>query len=294
MWKPLRQNPLGVGGVVVGILGILSSYYFYQLSVSARQPVLAFDPHRTVLIEAENVRETDIALTRPDGSLVREDVNSLRLFLWNEGKLAIRPSHVLMPIGVSFADPSVEILDVRLLSTSRREIVRPRASVRPTQDSGPTVEFRFDILDYQDGMSYQVLFAGPTDAEVLVNGAVEGAERVVSNAEMANGFWWQFVRNGIVSLARIGLFVLVLVVAFEGPGYVKRIRQRSAAPANTSEKVKYVASSILLFLAYSVTALVVSLLVIAWLVVPAVDRASSAREREASTVLDQVPRSIMP
>ena len=53
---------------------------------------------------------------------VKGNVSSVRFFFWNEGKAAIRSHHVLKDLKISFADPAVEILDLKVLRVSRPDI----------------------------------------------------------------------------------------------------------------------------------------------------------------------------
>jgi hypothetical protein len=172
--------------VISLVLGLGTSYYFYRLSVAEREPVFISDPNRTLLVELNTIKDSPIRVTRPDGLLIQSDITSLRFYFWNAGRASIKKEHILQPIVISLSEPSVEILDVKLLKVSRQEIVLP--VLQPAKDSPlRSLALEFAILEEGDGLAAQIIYAGPPQAEVRISGTIEGVRQIATNQDVAQG-----------------------------------------------------------------------------------------------------------
>src|SRR6266516_4578077 len=98
-------------GLLIGAVSVSVAYYFYQQSRAERAPVFVIDPNRVEILSAERAADAPIRVLRRDGSPVRGDINTVRFYVWNAGKLPIKsPDNVLDTIRISL-DSGSEILD---------------------------------------------------------------------------------------------------------------------------------------------------------------------------------------
>jgi len=57
--KYLKQIS-GVIGIVIGILGICLSIYFYKKSIEKPEPILITDPSKTLIVNSEHFSDTTL------------------------------------------------------------------------------------------------------------------------------------------------------------------------------------------------------------------------------------------
>jgi len=201
-WLALVGLGLGVVGIVVGIA---VSYYFYLESRTEREPVFLVDPARTPIVRAAQVSTAPIRITRQDGKSLKGDLNAVKFYLWNDGRLSIRPEHVLKPIVISLTDPAAEILDARFLNVSRD--VTGLELIRRANSPGQ-LEVRFTILDRNDGGVALVLYEGPPDAPLKITGAIEGVQRIQTELSIARRYWREIQIVGVCILMFIVIEIL--------------------------------------------------------------------------------------
>lgn len=92
----LRRNWLGVLGLVVGVLGIALSYFFYLLSQQNREPVLIEMSNISIFSSPEGVVSDKFAVvTKPDFNEITNNVYVSELALWNRGRESIKKENIL-------------------------------------------------------------------------------------------------------------------------------------------------------------------------------------------------------
>lgn len=178
----LVRNWLGVLGLAVGIGGIVLSIYFFYGSIAEREPVFLIDPVKTTIVDSKLFQRTSLKVSKSDNTPVNADVSSLRFYFWNRGKLAIKPDNVLQPLILSLTDQNGEILDYKLLQTSRPDIVQ--ADIVPdASDRARNLRLNFKILEKNDGFTGQIIFSGDTYATLAPSGVIEGAGRIAASSD---------------------------------------------------------------------------------------------------------------
>jgi hypothetical protein len=203
-----RQNWLGIVGLAVGIVGVVLSFYFYLQAVAEREPIFLVDPARTEIIKSERVTDTPLMVTRKTGELIKGDITAIRMYFWNRGKLGIRPANILQPLVVSIDGERSEILDFKVLRSSR-SVVKP---VIQRDESNPQQNLRlgFDILESGDGFSVQVIYVGNPNAKVSLMGTVEGVKSLTGCESLVRTkFWWQLLTR--ISAIVLGLALIVIL-----------------------------------------------------------------------------------
>lgn len=167
-----KRNWLGITGLYVGIVGITLSIIFYSLGRRTREPVFVEDPERTLIVSAERVAEAPLTIVRADEQRITQDVVSMHLYFWNAGRASIRSEHVLEPITLTLEDERAEILESRLVRTTRK--VSGISLARDPKNPARGLHVSFTILEQDDGGVVQIVFEGPLETALSVSGTIEG------------------------------------------------------------------------------------------------------------------------
>ena len=106
---------------------------------------------------------------RPVGA----SVTAVTVYVWNDGKLPIRAADVLGdPVSIELGS-GAEILEARLLKSSRPV---SRFSIGQVSDKAKnSLPLSFDILEQLDGAAVQLIYSGDPNAGVGVTGTIVGA-----------------------------------------------------------------------------------------------------------------------
>jgi len=205
---------------LLAVGSIAFSYYTYTQSRKEREPVLVIDKIRTLIVDSESIAGRAVRIQRADGRPIDGDVSSLTFYFWNAGALAIRESHVLSPLSLRLNSDDAEILDFRILRTSRPSVMRP--SLAPVGLA--ELRLSFAVLDRDDGFACQILYAGDPDTEVSVTGAIEGVPRIRTNVDMhLSGAEVLFYAGQMtlkvllmmVPVVAVGLLIIYLLLRFD-------------------------------------------------------------------------------
>lgn len=156
-------------GIVISLISIGFSYYFYLQSIEKREPVFAFDEVPTKILVANDIAYSPIEVYKGDGVKITNDLSSIKLYVWNKGKKSIKPENVLSPIVISSVDSLVSIIDVKKIKSSR-EIIDFK--VERVEDS--LIFLTFDILEKEDGCLLQILYEGESSQPFNITGIIEG------------------------------------------------------------------------------------------------------------------------
>jgi hypothetical protein len=146
---------IGVSLTILGwVLGLGSSYFFYQRSKRLKQP--------TWVIQGDHLIRGGAGLRLPkfdmryDGSPV-QNLTVSKIWLWNNGREPIRKEDIpprdplrIEPVG------HTRLLDVEVLGTSHNWV---SFSCVPLADHG-NVQIQFEFLDQSQGGALQVVHTG--------------------------------------------------------------------------------------------------------------------------------------
>jgi len=168
-------------GLTVGIAGLISSYFFYSQSIRVREPHFLVDSERVTILSADRVAAAPITVVADDGRQIISDLHLVRFFFWNEGREAIRRAHVLDPVRVTLTDSASTIVDLQLLHRSR-----DITGFGVEMDSSPpfrSVRLDFEILDYLDGATVQLIYQGAVATDISISGAIEGVQAIQVGAK---------------------------------------------------------------------------------------------------------------
>jgi hypothetical protein len=106
---------------------------------------------------------------------IKGDATAAQVAIWNGGTESIRPESVLAPVRIVLR-PTVPILEAKIRKETR-EIIG--TAVDASRIAYGVVPVSWKILEHNDGAVIQLIYAGPTETEIVVEGIVEGQPAVL-------------------------------------------------------------------------------------------------------------------
>ena len=206
----IRTNWLGLIGILIGLFGLSASYYFYTISVKEREPILLEAPFRPLLVEAASFKDSPLKIVNADGTVLEKDVSSMQFYFWNSGAEPIKKSHILKPLQLLLTAEDIQIIELRLLSSTRSDIINPRIDLETGKSN--LINIDFDILEKDDGFSFQVLFAGNHSTPTEIKGTIESVKFIRSNKDITSFHFYKSVL--ILIILPLGGAVFALLMMF--------------------------------------------------------------------------------
>ena len=270
----LKRNWIGVIGILIGIASLSSSFYFYKISTEPPEPIFLLDPSRTIIIESDRFPETPLRVTRSNGNEIKGDVTSVRLYFWNNGRKSIRPSNILEPLVITLGDTNGEILDYKIIKSSRKvvEPILERYSIDPDR----SLILSFSILEKGDGLTCQLIYEGERDADLTISGTIENVSGIVTNQKMIRRrFWSEYGKLLGSIIAALGVVIIVVSVT----DYLEKHKLKSG-----------IAKILFLIIRYSIFAIAIMFFIYAIVWRPV----RKALEEASTTIIQTVPKEIIP
>lgn len=193
-WLTIVGVALGVGGPVIG----------YHVSKQERVPVFVVDPARTQILDTSRVSRAPIKVVKANGDPVDDDLTAVRFYFWNAGRVPITSSDVLEPLRLRLQEETAEILDFKILKTSRAVIDFQLS--RDPEDSEKTLILSFRTLERWDGAICDLMFEGPRRSGIVLEGTIAGPSPIVPSPYDETGF--------VIEVLWRVAYVIVLLSAF--------------------------------------------------------------------------------
>lgn len=157
-------------GYFVGLIGLILSIYFYEVSKKEKDPTFVLEPVRTDIINSEKLKNSPIRIIKSDSQEIKNNLTSIRFYFWNKGKEAIKTEDILSDILIR-TDPHSKIIFSRILKEAR-EINH----ITLDQIDSSTLKLNFKILENDDGFTGEILVEGNVHSELTIQGTIEGAK----------------------------------------------------------------------------------------------------------------------
>lgn len=204
MFTYLKNNWVAILGVVIGIIGILLSYYFYSLSVKSREPAYLITKNDPLFSSPKGLSSEYLKLvTRDDGKELLKNLYVQEVAIWNNGKESIKAENILTPLSLVFSK-KIELIDAFISESKRPEIVSAKLEFAP---GGNVVNLDFKILEYKDGFKVQLVYAALDSQSASLQGVVEGVESIKKLSDLSK-------EKVIASIAKVLVGFVLIVVAF--------------------------------------------------------------------------------
>lgn len=203
----IRENWLGLLGLVVGILGVVMSIYFYKLTEEYREPTITETNNFAIFASPEGLNSKKFAFVKkPELTEISENVYVNEISIWNAGKLPIKEEHILKDIKISYAK-EVQIIDVFISESSRPDIVNPFAKKAEGKN---VINIGFDILEENNGFKLQVIYASKEKQNFSIQGVVEGVDSIRTESDLTKSNIYFAIGKIITYVFLFLLFFLVV------------------------------------------------------------------------------------
>ncbi|MDO6441709.1 hypothetical protein [Marinobacter sp. 2_MG-2023] len=215
----IKRNWVGILGLLVGVLGIFLSYYFYTLSQQSREPYFIEESNFPIFFsQKELVSQGFVLVRKSDGREISKKVYVNEIAFWNKGSLSIRRSNILKDISLKYPE-NVEVIDAFVSSVTRKDIVN---TDKPKIKEGSEVLLGFGILEKNDGFKVQITYLGDEKSSPRIVGNIEGVnnfgDREILTKENL------FFGVGKVAIYIFGFLAIMFIFAFltEGMQWFKK------------------------------------------------------------------------
>jgi hypothetical protein len=177
-------------------------YYFLYVGYKLREPTFFFDPIRTTILDHANAADAPLTLLTSKGDTITSDVVSVYIYFFNQGEETIKYENVYAPLKVKL-DTNSRILDFKIIKSARTV-----SGIDVTIDSTNTfLNIRFRALEKDDGFVGQVIFAGNKDAQLFIEGGIDGAKDFKSEMASIDPFYFMIALTIFLISAYIFLIV---------------------------------------------------------------------------------------
>lgn len=186
--------------------GILSSLFVNYVFSKKREPQFIVSPVRSVVLKKSLVDNRLLIVSDKDGNEINRDISIVRFYLFNSGDIPIKQVDILDDLNLYFNDSSANILDYRILKSSR-DLCKIELH---GSDSIKEIGVSFKILEKGDGFSGQIIYSGLTSSELKLRGVIEGVDAIGSIEDARSGIAWRSIL--IVAVILIGILILIVVI----------------------------------------------------------------------------------
>jgi hypothetical protein len=165
-------NPvLNVVSLVLAILGLVFTIYFYFKSKKNRNPTYVV---RTINLVRENVKKIDTVAILYSGEKVK-NLSISKIALWNEGKETINSGDVALnnSIKIKIKD-EFEFLDSEILfqKNSANDF-----RIQLSEDN-KSISIFFDYFDFEEGLVMQIFHTGNTSDDIFIDGKIKSVKKI--------------------------------------------------------------------------------------------------------------------
>jgi hypothetical protein len=198
---------LGIMGTVGTLIGIFLSIYLYR--ASQIKPILTFGvlPLKTELQRPDYDKELGFVY---QGKLVDSaSITAVQVAIWNAGTRSIRDTDVLEPFHLVMPDAAA-ILSVRVKKMSRPICGFEFVNNQTDYVSGKCL-LKWRILEPDDGVVLQVIYAGSARHDPTLEGVVEGQKTGIVVEHYDIGQDKQTVMTQIPPFRVAGIIILLIV-----------------------------------------------------------------------------------
>jgi len=197
-----RDNPWwGLGGALLGAAGIVLTIVMYYVNKRDRQLVYKIDPTRTTIVDSKDA-PAQFKVLYGDRS-ISGDVTAAQITLWNRGYEPIKMDNVERPVMITLR-PSHPVLECRISQTDRLDITQIKMDL--SQAERGQIEMRWHVLEHNDGIVVQLVYAGSPDTDIQVRGTIEGQGDLGAQFQQTVNDW-TIEGFGLLQLAALFVFM---------------------------------------------------------------------------------------
>lgn len=156
----------------IGIIGIISSFYFYFKSKRSRIPIYFI---RTINLVRERIQKLDTVEIFFSGKRII-NLSITKIAILNIGKETINFMDVAInnPLKV-IIDDKYEILEAEIL-VSNNNSNDFKISI---EENKKAILIKFDYFDYEEGLVLQLAHTGNSNEDIVVTGNIKSVKKII-------------------------------------------------------------------------------------------------------------------
>jgi hypothetical protein len=195
---------LGIAGLLLGLIGLLTGYIFYRKGTKLKQPLYAMETDNLI---QNNMAEMSGLRIMWNGSSIAS-LSSSKLFFWNNGADTIDFTDVVKsnPLRV-VAIEEFKILDAKVTSSNN-----PSNSLGvKIAEGGDEAFILFEYLDQNHGGEIQIIHTGTQSSHLIVTGDFKGArlKRINNRIRIYHYALLGVINGGGFSIAYLTILALM-------------------------------------------------------------------------------------
>lgn len=202
-------NILNTLGFLIGILGIILSIYYYELSKREKEPTFIIDPIKFEILKSSSTHLAPIKILTLDSSEIKDDVTSLTFYFWNKGKEPLKSEDLLTDINF-YLNNNAKIIDFKILKSSRDV-----CKIKLLKQSSDSLKLDFKILEENDGFTGQIIFEGSEQTRLKIAATIIGVKNVSDFAASNYYVLGKTIAN--ILLGIVAIFMMFILHAITTP-----------------------------------------------------------------------------
>ena len=197
-----RVKDIIISSIISIAITIVFGYYFLYVGYKLREPTFFVDPVRTTILDKKNAEDAPLHLVTSKGDTIHSDVVSVYFYFFNQGEETIKSENVYSPLKIR-VDTSCRILDFKMIKSARAV-----SGIQVAIDStSKFLNVNFRALEKDDGFVGQVIFAGDKDAQLTIEGGIEGAKEFKSEVAVIDPIYFMVA----ATIFLISAYILLIV-----------------------------------------------------------------------------------
>lgn len=167
-----NTNPyLNLVSLLLAILGIIFTIYFYFKSQKSKMPIYAV---RTINLVKEKIQKIETVQILYSGEEVI-NLSISKIAFWNDGKETINASDIAVnnPLKIDITG-EYEILDAEILFQKNKS----NDFKLTINESNTSVLINFDFFDFEEGIVLQVFHTGNSSQDINVSGTIKSVKTI--------------------------------------------------------------------------------------------------------------------
>ncbi len=196
IYEFFNANPVfNLISLLLGLLGILLSFYFYFKSIKNRIPIYVI---RTINLVKEKIQKIDTVKIMYSN----REINNLsisKIAIWNDGKETINKNDVAnsSPIKININN-NFNILDAEILYQKNNA----NDFKIEIEDNKKCINLTFDYFDFEEGVILQIYHTGNSSEDLNLSGTIKSVKKIIRK-EISIGMFPSIINNLIKKERRI-------------------------------------------------------------------------------------------
>jgi len=158
---------VGVFGIILAVIGLISTYYFYKKSNKVKKPYYQIRSYNLIRDFVSNIQDLEI---RYAGELI-ENLTVSRIAFWNAGNETIDKDDIVESDPIAIATHR----DFKILKPEIIAVNDNANNFSIVRDVTSILGINFDYIDENNGIVIQIFHTGKSSEDIDVIGKIKGA-----------------------------------------------------------------------------------------------------------------------